>query len=88
MQLETAVTETQTIETPWGTAQAVIQVAPGITRYTTESHGGYYLNPARNSQIPLVLRRKTEGRLGLKGWYEIEYDAIIVESFFPRECAS
>jgi hypothetical protein len=87
MQLDSAVTGSQVIETPWGAAQSVRQIAPGITRYSTESHGGYYLSPARNSQIPLVLRRKTEGRLGLKGWYEIEYDAIIVESFFPQECA-
>lgn len=35
-----------TLETPWGAAQKVVDVAPGIQSITTAVHGGYRLASA------------------------------------------
>ena len=77
--------ETKIIQTPWGPAQTADEIAPGIIFYTTASHGGYFLSPERNAQIPLKVRKTTFCKLGLKGWYEEDCDAQIVESVFS-EC--
>ena len=74
--------------TPWGPAETTDEVAPGITFYTTASHGGYYLSPERNAEIPLGLRMETFCKLGLEGWYEEDFDARIVETIFFDECFS
>ena len=33
------------VETPWGVADTVKEIAPGISLYTTPSHGGFHLSP-------------------------------------------
>ena len=69
-------------ETPWGKAQLAQEIGPGIIRYSTASHGGYYLYPATNAKVPPVLKQSTCGGLGLQGWYEEDCDwAIVVYTF-------
>ena len=42
--------------TPWGVAEDAVEVAPGITRYDTPSHGGYHLSEERLAQMAEDLR--------------------------------
>ncbi len=67
---------------PWGKAQSVKEVGPGILSYSTALHGGYYLDPTTNAKVSQVLKKATFGELGLKGWYEEDCDwAIVVFTF-------
>jgi hypothetical protein len=52
------------MQTPWGLAQTIKTVAPGIQLVTTSSHGGYLLDPARSAAMPAYMAGKkfTEGR--------------------------
>ncbi len=69
-------------ETPWGQAQSAEDIVPGITKYTTASHGGYFLNKEANAKVPPELRWSTFKMQGLKGWYEQDCDwAIVVYTF-------
>jgi hypothetical protein len=49
--------------TPWGTADSVEDVAPGIVFASTPGHGGFKLSPERNAVVPDPLRNGN-------GWYE------------------
>ena len=64
--------------TPWGPADHVTNVAPGIAFVSTARHGGYRLGRARNEAIPKGVRDATFRRLGVQGWYEEDCDAVIV----------
>ncbi|HEX4609801.1 MAG TPA: hypothetical protein VH092_16500, partial [Urbifossiella sp.] len=44
------------VETPWGASQSSREIAPGIIRYDTASHGGYYVSPERMLTMPKPLR--------------------------------
>jgi|GEM_PF-2982443 len=47
---------TSPVETPWGASQSSVELAPGIVRPDTSSHGGYYISPARVATMPKPLR--------------------------------
>ncbi len=69
-------------ETPWGKAQSAEEIGPGIIRYSTASHGGYFLNAAANAKVALLLKQATFCQQGLKGWYEEDCDwAVVVYTF-------
>ena len=71
-------------KTPWGIAQKMKVVCPGIIHYSTASHGGYHLDEPTNDKIPTSIKRATFGQLGLKGWYEEDLDWAFVVLFFPK----
>ncbi len=71
-------------ETPWGIAQSAADVGPGITRYSTASHGGYFLNAVANAKVSPILKRATLGAQGMKGWYEEDCDWAIVAFTFKE----
>ena len=71
-------------DTPWGPPQQVDVIADGIVRIHTAGHGGYWLSPERNKQVPRNLREKTFCQNGLDGWYEEDCDAAIVEAVFYK----
>lgn len=72
-------------KTPWGKAQTETVIAPGIVKYTTASHGGYYVSAELNALVPKSLKKATFGRMGVKGWYEEDADwAIVVYIFSDR----
>ena len=71
-------------ETPWGKAQSAEEVGPGIIRYTTASHGGYFLNATANGKVSPILKKSTFCGQGLKGWYEEDCDWAIVVYTFPQ----
>jgi hypothetical protein len=72
------------LKTPWGHIQQQIDITPGITKITTASHGGFYLSPELNAQIPYTLKQITFGGLGETGWYEQDEDWTIVVRQFPQ----
>lgn len=72
------------VKTPWGKAQSMKVIAPGIIKYTTASHGGYHLSGDRNEQVSKFLKKQTFGQLGEKGWYEEDLDWSIVIATFPQ----
>jgi hypothetical protein len=63
--------------TPWGIAQHVEFISPGIAFYTTASHGGYHLNKARNAQVKAEYRHSG-------GWYEEDCGWAAVARSFPE----
>ena len=69
--------------TPWGAADRVTTIAPGITSYSTAGHGGINLSVERIAQMPDELR-------ALKpwagpGWYEEDCDWQRVALSFPLD---
>jgi hypothetical protein len=65
------------MRTPWGKADNVEQVAPGIAFVSTPSHGGYKLEPSANQKVNAVWRQSG-------GWYEEDVDYAIVHFSFPN----
>jgi hypothetical protein len=70
------------VETPWGHPDTVKEIAPGIIRYDTPSHGGYYVSPERVLTMPKPLRdfKPFAGQ----NWYEEDCDWAIVALAFPQ----
>ena len=64
--------------TPWGTAQAVRMIAPGIGEVTTAGHGGIKLSAELNRGMPDCMRRKG-------GWYEEDVDWALVYAVYAEE---
>ncbi|MFV0375591.1 DUF7007 domain-containing protein [Microbacterium sp.] len=67
--------------TPWGAAQQVSDVAPGIAVASCAQHGGLKLSTERNSLIPAALRNSS-------GWYEEDCEINIPLHYFPDEWCS
>jgi len=74
-------TTTHHTVTPWGIADSVTEVAPGITFYSTPSHGGYHLSPERRAAMPPAIRDKETFARG--NWYEEDCDWALVALAFP-----
>lgn len=71
------------MNTPWGKAQEVKEIADGITRASTASHGGYRISAERHHAMPDVLRAH-EPYAG-RHWYEEDCDWAVVALAFPDE---
>lgn len=75
------------IETPWGIAQHVTEIAPGIVSYSTASHGGIHLSDERVAEMPEALRdfipfggpQRGPGR-----WFEEDCGWSVVALAFPQ----
>ena len=63
--------------TPWGAADYVTHLAPGIVSVGTPGHGGVKLSPERNRKIPTALRQAS-------GWYEEDCDVYIPMMHYPE----
>lgn len=63
-------------QTPWGRADSVEEVAPGISYASTEGHGGYKLSPARQKAIPETMR-------AAGAWYEHDAQWRIAALYHP-----
>lgn len=78
---QNTMTAPRTHRTPWGAAQDVAEVAPGITRIDTASHGGYHLDRKRQAE---VVRRFPHFKTFAGGpWYEEDQDRALVCLTFP-----
>ena len=71
--------------TPWGVADRVTEVAPGIVAYSTPSHGGLRVSPERWAEMPAALRRiSAESRYhGGERWFEEDCEWAAVAVAFP-----
>ena len=70
--------------TPWGAPQTRRIVVEGIVRYTTGSHGGYWLSPARVASMPQGLRPAQNLDSDGGAWLEEDQEWAIVELAFPQ----
>jgi len=69
-------------DTPWGKAQSAEEIGPGILKYSTASHGGYFLDTIANAKVSPIFKKATFCQQGMKGWYEEDCDwAIVVYTF-------
>ncbi len=59
-----------------------LEIAPGIVFYSTTSHGGYWLSPARIAALPKPLREFQP--FAGTNWYEEDADWSIVALAFPQ----
>lgn len=69
------------VSTPWGPSQTAETIAPGVTFYSTASHGGYHLSGEARVQMPPCLRELPTYAGG--PWYEEDCDSAIVVLAFP-----
>ncbi len=67
---------------PWGEVQSATKFADGIYMLETECHGGFYLTPERNSEVPNTLKENTFLRKGFDGFYEEDCDAELIFTHF------
>ncbi len=75
------------VETPWGIADSVTEIAPGIISYSTPSHGGIWLSPARVASMPKPLRDFVPfggPQAGPGRWFEEDADWSVVCVAFPQ----
>lgn len=70
------------MNTPWGKADHVDLVAPGITSVSTPSHGGYHLDPVRMSAVHA--RFPHFGTFAGGPWFEEDCDWAVVALTFPE----
>lgn len=64
--------------TPWGPAQSVKELIPGVWLVSTSSHGGVILSEERNQDIPEYMRSED-------GCYEEDLAICIPYTVFKRE---
>src|SRR5207248_2595464 len=68
--------------TPWGLSQTTTRHAPGITFYSTASHGGFHLSAGRLAQVHPAMRELSGYPAG---WFEEDCDWAVVGLHFPAE---
>lgn len=66
------------MRTPWGESDHQSPLIPGITFYTTPSHGGYKVSAELNQLIPGYFREVSFNEDGARGWYEEDCDWCLV----------
>ena len=72
---------TPRLNTPWGVADDVTTLAPGICFVSTPSHGGFWLSPERRAEMPEPYRSIKTFAGG--NWYEEDCDCALVILAFP-----
>ena len=75
---------TEFTDTPWGAADHITPIGDGIAYISTSSHGGFYVPPELNGQIPTEWREASWRGLAKTGWYEEDCDAAMVILTFPQ----
>ena len=68
-------------KTPWGDGRGDV-IAPGITLFSTDSHGGIHVSDKRLAEMPYVIR--TLAPFAGSGWYEEDCDWALVVMAFPE----
>ena len=71
------------LQTPWGPAQSVTEIAEGVKSVSTSSHGGYWLSSKRHAEVrrqyPQFNTFHNNGN-----WYEEDCDWCMVYLTFPE----
>lgn len=70
--------------TPWGAPQSTHVIDEGIVRYSTASHGGYWLSASRIAEMPDGLRPTAHLDGDGGAWFEEDLESAIVTLAFPH----
>lgn len=73
------------MSTPWGKADHVSAIIPGVWTVSTPSHGGIRLAADRNARVPDYMRAAAFNGNGAAGWYEEDCDWCIPFVVFEAE---
>lgn len=68
--------------TPWGRADHVEQIIPGMWFVTTPGHGGVYVAPERLAQMPAYMQSTPYSQ---GGWFEEDVDWCLPVVVFAAE---
>jgi hypothetical protein len=69
------------MDTPWGVAQTVRNIADGIDFVTTAGHGGFVLSPERRAEMPFELKACSFTR---DRFFEEDFSWCAVPLAFPQ----
>lgn len=69
---------------PWGPIQYLSEPVPGIVSVGTASHGGFWISPEREAQIPAAWKAAAR-QYAPAQWYEEDCDVCAVGATFPEE---
>lgn len=67
--------------TPWGAPHDATEFGPGVTFYSTPSHGGFHLAPEQDRQVPSALK---SDRYCPTDWYEEDCEWAVVAIIHHR----
>lgn len=78
--------EDRRIYTPWGEPDTITEIAPGITLFTTPSHGGIHLDDKRMACLPVSFITNTGSFSAQRasGWFEEDVDMAIPMACYPN----
>ena len=69
---------------PWDRIQTALILAPGIVSVSTAGHGGIWISPEREHQIPANVRAIAR-QYAPAPWYEEDCDCVIPALWFAPE---
>jgi hypothetical protein len=67
-------------ETPWGVADFMTTFGPGVTSYSTPSHGGFFVDDL--DAMPESLRKRNNNYCGFH-WFEEDCESALVVVAHP-----
>lgn len=71
--------------TPWGPVQHQKQLAPGIVMVITAGHGGIWLSPERQAQLPAWALGIPSDYCPKPTWWEEDCESLVVAYVFFEE---
>jgi hypothetical protein len=71
--------------TPWGQVQHQKQLAPGIVMVSTAGHGGIWLSPERQAQLPAWALEISNSYGPKPMWWEEDCESMVVLYVFFEE---
>lgn len=69
--------------TPWGHADSVKEIAPGIHTVSTPSHGGFHVSDELLAQMPFALRMSNSYSGTGSDWFEEDCEWALPVLAFP-----
>lgn len=70
---------------PWGLVQLHRELAPGIIHVYTAGHGGIWLSPERQAQLPAWALEISSGYCEKPTWWEEDCEAMVIAYVFWEE---
>jgi hypothetical protein len=68
--------------TPWGPAQSVSEIIPGMWHVSTAGHGGIYVSPELYAQMPSYMKATPYSSAG---WFEEDIDWVLPFVVFEKQ---
>jgi hypothetical protein len=70
---------------PWGSVQHQHEIAPGIISVSTAGHGGIWLSPERQAQLPAWALEISSSYCEKPTWWEEDCEAMVIAYVFWEE---